>query len=331
MRMIFGALLALILAGNADAQSVRQFGSVTPGHAVAWSANGVIKDGGSASSGALSSIGTTGSGPTICATSDLTTAAAYQRICLGSTTAGGGQISVQNFGTATAQPLTFNINGTVVEVPSISGITIGIPIFGGTSGRVLYDNAGFLGEKAVTGTGDAVLATTPTLITPILGVAAATSINKVAITAPTSSATLTIQDGTTLSYSQAAWTPTLIGSTSGAFTYSTQVGSYERVGRQVTVRFSLVAATAGTASGNVQVGGLPFAAAATSNDFASCYVGQYAAAGLAALNYGITGNISPSASVVSLLSNATSGGTPVTVAQAGATFTVLGTCIYRAA
>jgi hypothetical protein len=46
-----------------------------------------------------------------------------------------------------------------------------------------------------------VLATTPTLITPVLGVATATSINKVAITAPATSATLTLADGKTLTCS----------------------------------------------------------------------------------------------------------------------------------
>ena len=49
-----------------------------------------------------------------------------------------------------------------------------------------------------TGSGAAVFATSPTLTTPVLGVASATSINKVAITAPATSATLTIADGKTL-------------------------------------------------------------------------------------------------------------------------------------
>ena len=49
-----------------------------------------------------------------------------------------------------------------------------------------------------TGTGALVFANTPTLVTPVLGVATATSINKVAITAPTTSATLTLADGSTL-------------------------------------------------------------------------------------------------------------------------------------
>lgn len=49
-----------------------------------------------------------------------------------------------------------------------------------------------------TGTGALVFATSPTLVTPTLGVATATSINKVAITAPSVSATLTIANGKTL-------------------------------------------------------------------------------------------------------------------------------------
>lgn len=51
-----------------------------------------------------------------------------------------------------------------------SGLNVGsTSISGGTSGRILYDNAGTLGEKTVTGTGDVVLATSPTLVTPALG------------------------------------------------------------------------------------------------------------------------------------------------------------------
>lgn len=51
---------------------------------------------------------------------------------------------------------------------------------------------------AVTGTGKMVLDTSPTLVTPVLGVASATSVNKVALTAPATSATLTIADGASL-------------------------------------------------------------------------------------------------------------------------------------
>lgn len=52
-----------------------------------------------------------------------------------------------------------------------------------------------------TGTGALVFANTPTLVTPVLGVATATSINKVTITAPATSATLTISNGAALTVS----------------------------------------------------------------------------------------------------------------------------------
>ena len=51
---------------------------------------------------------------------------------------------------------------------------------------------------AVTGTGKMVLDTSPTLVTPVLGVATATSINKLTLTAPATSATLTVADGASL-------------------------------------------------------------------------------------------------------------------------------------
>lgn len=57
-----------------------------------------------------------------------------------------------------------------------SGIAIGSSaITGGASGKVLYDNAGVVGELTVTGSGDAVLATSPTLAgTPLITTTPAT-------------------------------------------------------------------------------------------------------------------------------------------------------------
>lgn len=111
-------LLAALWTGAAHAQSVQQSGTVTPGHAAQWVTNGVVKDGGTAANGSLTSLGVTQSGSGICQNSALTTSAGYQQICLGVTTAGGGYLSVQNFGTAVAQGLTLNINGTPVTIPT---------------------------------------------------------------------------------------------------------------------------------------------------------------------------------------------------------------------
>jgi hypothetical protein len=58
------------------------------------------------------------------------------------------------------------------------GLTVGTStITSGTTTRILYDNAGVLGEYTLTGTGTvAAMQTSPTLITPVLGVATATSV-----------------------------------------------------------------------------------------------------------------------------------------------------------
>ena len=69
-----------------------------------------------------------------------------------------------------------------------------------------------------TGTGSVVFATSPSLTTPTLGVASATSINKVAITAPATSATLTIADGKTLTANN---TLTFTGTDSSSVAFGT--------------------------------------------------------------------------------------------------------------
>jgi hypothetical protein len=68
---------------------------------------------------------------------------------------------------------------------------------GGSSGQVQINSSGAFGGVATTGSGNAVLATSPTLVTPALGAATATSINKTAITAPASGSTLAVADGKT--------------------------------------------------------------------------------------------------------------------------------------
>lgn len=67
---------------------------------------------------------------------------------------------------------------------------------------VLTDSAGIAGSVSdETGSGALAFATSPTFVTPVLGVASATSLNKVVVTAPATSATLTIADGKTATFS----------------------------------------------------------------------------------------------------------------------------------
>ena len=57
------------------------------------------------------------------------------------------------------------------------GLIVGITtIASGNSGYIEYNNGAVLGEKATNGSGNVVLATSPTLVTPTLGVAAGTSL-----------------------------------------------------------------------------------------------------------------------------------------------------------
>lgn len=76
--------------------------------------------------------------------------------------------------------------------------------------------AGVISDE--TGTGSLVFATSPTLVTPILGVASATSINKLSITAPATGSTLTINDGKTLTVSN---TLTFTGTDSSSVAFGT--------------------------------------------------------------------------------------------------------------
>lgn len=63
------------------------------------------------------------------------------------------------------------------------------------------NNAVGNGLTGSTGSGAFVGATSPTLVTPVLGVASATTINKVTLTTPATASTLTIADGKTLTAS----------------------------------------------------------------------------------------------------------------------------------
>lgn len=65
---------------------------------------------------------------------------------------------------------TCTLGSTCTITASAGSVTVGTTtISGGTNGRLEYNNSGVLGELATTGSGNVVLATSPTLVTPNLG------------------------------------------------------------------------------------------------------------------------------------------------------------------
>src|ERR1700733_5258043 len=114
--VILAILVSGMTAAHAQQPPVFQNGNITPGHAAGWTTTGVIQDAGTAASPTLTTIGTVGQGPTICANSAPITSNAYQRFCLGVTTATGAVISLQNYG-APAGILSFLINGSTYPFP----------------------------------------------------------------------------------------------------------------------------------------------------------------------------------------------------------------------
>lgn len=101
--------------------------------------------------------------------------------------------------TITHSANTLTIAGGTLVFPS--PFTLGATSVTTTGTQLNYLNAA-TGTTGTTST-NIVFSTSPTLVTPTLGVATATSVNKVAITAPATSATLTLADGSTLATSGA--------------------------------------------------------------------------------------------------------------------------------
>jgi len=92
----------------------------------------------------------------------------------------------------------------------------GSPIVAGSTGQILYNNAGAVGALSTSGTGNVALTTSPAFTTPSLGAATATSINGNAIT--TGTGTLTLGAAKTLTANNSL---TLAGADSTTETFPT--------------------------------------------------------------------------------------------------------------
>lgn len=137
------------------------------------------------------------------------------------------------------------IAGGVSTAPSWGKIALTTHV----TGTLPVANGG-TGVTASTGSVAVVLSTSPVLVTPTLGVAAATSINF----------------GTTaLSvYTEGTWTISVaFGGSSTGVTSSTAVGDYTKIGNRTLFAGRLVLTSNGSATGTATVTGLPFAATST--------------------------------------------------------------------
>jgi hypothetical protein len=139
-------------------------------------------------------------------------AAATQDSVLLSGRAGG-----TNSYAVTLTPTTLSASRTVTFPDADINFVTGLPVANGGTGITSFGTgvATALGQN-VTGSGGIALSTSPSFTTPTLGVASATSINKVALTAPATGSTLTIADGKTLTANN---TITLSGTDSTVMTF----------------------------------------------------------------------------------------------------------------
>lgn len=136
--------------------------------------------------------------------------------------------------------------------------------------------------------------------------------------------------GTIASHESAtSWTPTLLfGGGNTGMTFTTQVGTYVRVGNLVLVSFFLLLSAKGSSTGSATISGLPFTTAATAGHIYAFPLIGYSLATITAGNQLYCSAV-PSTTAMSLRNHApTAALASLTDANFGATSTIHATGVY---
>lgn len=132
-------------------------------------------------------------------------------------------------------------------------------------------------------------------------------------------------------YEEGAWTPVIggAGGTSGQ-AYSSQVGSYVKIGKFVFCYFDVRLSTEGTITGNAQISGLPFTSENTSNLNAATSLWFDALATNWVQVFAVIGSNVTVAALQGIQAAGTSSATALTASDIDNTTRFIGTLFYRA-
>ena len=180
-------------------------------------------------------------GATTPSTGAFTTLSATGTTVLGAATGYGSRLDVVQSGTSTKLAIFTNTTDADFEIKSTAA---GVMTIGPNTGLLTFQTSGVERARIPAAGGFQAVGS--------ISVGNVTPGNGAGITFPaTQSAS---SDANTLDdYEEGTWTPTV----GGTATYSTQTGSYTKIGRQVTVNFEITITTLGTGS-TTTISGLPF-------------------------------------------------------------------------
>lgn len=144
---VLALIIALLFSVAAQAQSIQQSGTVTPGHPSVWVGSGVQKDAGAATNGLITNLGLFANGglPYCITASTISRAnfnpasSPYTQLCLTATQGTTGGITLNSYNGAANDGFLININGTNYSFPAS----------GSGTGNVTGPNSSTVGDLAL--------------------------------------------------------------------------------------------------------------------------------------------------------------------------------------